>query len=93
MNTDLSKLAVELRAVAPDYFVRALRIEGRDEMVVMVASDADPAQHDHIRAAVEARLKERLGVRIAVDVVRPGALDDLTELATSPKPKRFRDER
>ena len=89
----LGKIALEVPGTTPDYFVRALRIEGRDEMVVMVASDADPAQHDHIRAAVEARLKERLGVRIAVDVVRPGALDDLTELATSPKPKRFRDER
>jgi hypothetical protein len=32
-------------------------------------------------------------VRIGVEVVAPGALDELTELRTSPKPKRFRDER
>ena len=36
---------------------------------------------------------ERLGVRIAVRCARPGALDEWTELHTSPKPKRFRDER
>jgi hypothetical protein len=42
---------------------------------------------------VEARLKERLGVRIRAEVVAPGALDELTEVGAAPKLKRFRDDR
>jgi len=38
-------------------------------------------------------LHQRFGVKIHAKVVPPGALDDDTELHTSPKPKRFRDER
>jgi hypothetical protein len=34
-----------------------------------------------------------LGVRIAAEVVPPGALDAWTEVNVSPKLKRFRDER
>ena len=30
---------------------------------------------------------------ITAEVVAPGALDELTEVGTAPKPKRFRDER
>ena len=41
----------------------------------------------------EERLKERFGVRIGAEVSAPGSLDDWTEIHTSPKPKRFRDER
>jgi hypothetical protein len=42
---------------------------------------------------LEDRLRERLGLRIEVEVVSPGVLDDWTEVNTAPKPKRFRDER
>jgi hypothetical protein len=58
-----------------------------------VASDRDPSEFAAIAAAVEERLKQRLGVRIAADVVRPGELDASTEVNVSPKLKRFRDER
>ncbi len=64
-----------------------------DEMIVSVVSDAPPGEFERIREAVEERLKEKLGVRIACEVVAPGALDAWTELHTAPKPKRFRDER
>ena len=43
--------------------------------------------------AVEAKLRDRLGVRIAVEAVRPGQLDAWTEVGTAAKLKRFRDER
>jgi len=51
------------------------------------------AAADDLRESIERRLHERLGVRIAAEVVVPGALDSWTEVLTSPKPKRFRDER
>ena len=35
----------------------------------------------------------KLGLKISATVVLPGELDDLTEIHTSPKSKRFRDER
>ena len=43
--------------------------------------------------AVGRRLADVLGIAIEVRVVRPGELDALTEIETSPKPKRFKDER
>ncbi|MFL6242832.1 MAG: phenylacetate--CoA ligase family protein [Acidimicrobiia bacterium] len=86
-------IALAVPGVAPDWFVRAVRVENRDELVVSVASDRDPHEFPTIAAAVEERLKERLGVRIATEVVRPGELDAWTEVNVSPKLKRFRDER
>jgi phenylacetate-CoA ligase len=76
-----------------DYFVRALREGNRDEMVVHVVTRAAPERHAALRAAAEERLRERLGVRISVELAGPGELDAWTELHTAPKPKRFRDER
>jgi phenylacetate-CoA ligase len=89
----VGEIALSVPGVAPDWFVRAVRVENHDELVVSVASDRDPDEFPAIAAAVEERLKERLGVRIASDVVRPGELDAWTEVNVSPKLKRFRDER
>ncbi len=73
--------------------MRAVRRDGRDELIVTVVSDRDPSAFLALADAVEQRLKERLGVRIAAEVVPPGALDAWTEVDVSPKLKRFRDER
>lgn len=89
----VGEIALSVPGVAPDWFVRAVRAENRDELIVSVVSDRDPNEFAAIAAAVEERLKERLGVRIAADVVRPGGLDAWTEVNVSPKLKRFRDER
>jgi len=89
----VGEIALSVPGVAADWFVRAVRSENRDELIVSVVSDRDPAEFATIAAAVEERLKERLGVRIAADVVRPGELDAWTEVDVSPKLKRFRDER
>jgi len=89
----VGEIALSVPGVAPDWFVRAIRVENRDELVVAVASDRDPSEFPAIAGAVEERLKERLGVRIAAEVVRRGALDSWTEVNVSPKLKRFRDER
>jgi phenylacetate-CoA ligase len=76
-----------------DWFVRAVREGDRDDLVVHLATRAAPEERAAIAAAAEARLKERLGIRIRVELADPGALDAWTEIHTSPKPKRFRDER
>jgi len=89
----VGELAMAVDGVAPDWFVRAVRRDGRDELIVSVVSEGDPSTFDAIADAVEERLKERLGVRIAAEVVAPGALDAWTEVDVSPKLKRFRDER
>ena len=80
-------IALSVPGVAPDWFVRAVRVDNRDELILSVVGD------DGIGPAVEAKLRDRLGVKIAVEVVRPGALDAWTEFGTAAKLKRFRDER
>jgi phenylacetate-CoA ligase len=89
----VGELALSVDGVAPDWFVRAVRRDGRDELELSVVSYRDPSAFPAIAAAVETRLKDRLGVRIGVAVVVPGALDAWTEVDVSPKLKRFRDER
>jgi phenylacetate-CoA ligase len=89
----VGEIALSVPGVAPDWFVRAVRVDNRDELVVSVVSEQDTAEFPAIAAAVEERLKERLGVRIVCEVVRPGELDAWTEVNVSPKLKRFRDER
>ena len=89
----IGELAMAVHGVAPDWFVRAVRRDGRDELIVSVVSERDASEFPVIAGAVEQRLKERLGVRIAAEVVAPGALDPWTEVDVSPKLRRFRDER
>jgi phenylacetate-CoA ligase len=89
----VAEVAMSVEGVVPDWFVRATREDNRDELVVSVVSDRDPREFTAISAAVEDRLKERLGVRIRAEVVGPGELDAWTEVNVSPKLKRFRDER
>jgi phenylacetate-CoA ligase len=90
----IGRVATSQPGAENDYFVVAGREGNRDEMTVSVVSRLDAADaRDGLRARIEARLKEELGVRIRAEIVAPGALDAWTEIHTSPKPKRFRDER
>jgi len=86
-------IAREVDGATTDYFVRAVREGNRDELIVSVVSDAEPARFETVRDAIEERLHSRLGIRIRAEVVGPGTIDEWTEIHTSPKPKRFRDER
>jgi phenylacetate-CoA ligase len=89
----LGEIALDDPRLSGEYFVRATRERDRDEMTVHVATGASTSEYEDIRTKAEARLKERLGVRIAVEPAALGALDEWTEIHSSPKPKRFRDER
>jgi len=86
-------IALDDPRLEPEYFVRAQREGTRDEMTVHLTTRAEPSTYGEIVKGAEARLKERLGVRIRVEISGPGSLDEWTEIHTSPKPKRFRDER
>ena len=89
----VAELAMAVEGITGDYFVRLTRADNRDEMQLSIAGKGSPAGFPELASAVAKRLSDVLGVVIAVDVVAPGSLDMLTEIETSPKPKRFRDER
>jgi phenylacetate-CoA ligase len=89
----VGEIAMSVDGVAPDWFVRAVREGNRDELIISVVSDRDAAEFPAVASAVEDRLKERLGVKITAEVVKPGELDASTEVNVAPKLKRFRDER
>jgi phenylacetate-CoA ligase len=89
----VGEIALAVPGVGQDWFVRAVRDQDRDELIVSVVSDDDPGTFTTVRDAVERRLHERLGVKIRAEVVRPGALDEWTEVGVAPKLKRFRDDR
>lgn len=89
----VGEIALSVPGVGQDWFVRAVRDLDRDELIVSVVSDDDPETFTALGDAIERRLHERLGVRIRADVVRPGALDEWTEVGVAPKLRRFRDDR
>ncbi|HEY6622312.1 MAG TPA: hypothetical protein VIX85_00650 [Acidimicrobiales bacterium] len=89
----LGDLAQTVPGTTNDFFVRAIRRDNRDELVLSVVSEWAPDQRPSLADAVAERLKDRLGVSIQVEVVAPGSLDSLTEVDVAAKLKRFRDER
>jgi phenylacetate-CoA ligase len=89
-------IAMSVPGTAPDWFVRAVRRDGRDALVLSIvgADGAEAAEGwPTVRRAVEEKLRDRLGVRIDVQVVAPGSLDPHTGAGTAAKLMRFRDER
>jgi phenylacetate-CoA ligase len=88
----IGRIATSVDGTIPDYFVRAISADGQDQLVVSVASSAAPSRHDELRATIERRLRDQLGVGIGVEIVPPGSLDQSTGQATA-KAKRFRDDR
>lgn len=89
----LGEIVMTHAKATEDYFVRAIRQNNRDEMVVLITTPAEASEYGTIQSEIEALLKEKIGVKFAVEVHPLGGLDDLTEIKTSPKTKRFRDER
>ena len=83
------------RASTPDWFVRAVRDDNRDELIVSVVQRrATRRSSPTLASAVETRLKDRLGVaHHAPRSSRPARSTRGPRSDTSPKLKRFRDDR
>ncbi|WP_439550172.1 phenylacetate--CoA ligase family protein [Falsiroseomonas sp.] len=90
--TGIGALLVEqCEAATGDFICRVGRTDGRDSMVVHleVRGDADAA----LQARLEAALRTRLGVEIAVALSAPGSLAALTQVESRQKPIRLIDDR
>lgn len=66
---------------------------GRDEMTTMVEASGSEVDREALRVDLEQRLREVIGVKIAVEVVDRGALDRYTGLSQTSKVKRLIDRR
>ncbi|MBX9594345.1 MAG: phenylacetate--CoA ligase family protein [Roseomonas sp.] len=90
--TGIGALLVEqCEAATGDFICRVGRTDGRDSMVVHleVRGAADAA----LQARLEAALRTRLGVEIAVALSAPGSLAALTQVESRQKPIRLIDDR
>ena len=83
LNKLSQNLYISVCSLAQHAAVAALR-HAQDDVDAMVATYRE--RHDYLVAALR-------DLGFGVEVVPPGALDAWTEIKTSPKPKRFRDER
>ena len=77
-------------ALNGEYVCEVRGAEGRDEMRVLAES---AERDDALRERLEALLRERLGVGIAVELREPGSLSELTQIETRQKPIRLVDKR
>jgi phenylacetate-CoA ligase len=89
----LGDIATSVAGATNDFFVRAIRRNNRDELIVAVVSDRDATEYPAVASAIGARLTEELGLAIVVEVVAPGSLDVDTGVNVAAKLQRFRDER
>src|SRR2546430_3958151 len=62
----VGEVAMSVPETEPDYFVRAVRQNNRDELILSIVGEPG------VGPAVEAKLKDTLGVKIQVEVARPG---------------------
>jgi phenylacetate-CoA ligase len=85
--------AAEVDGVEADYFVRVFRVDERDTMLVSIVSSRPPRDFAELQALVASHLRQRFELKIDVEIVAPGAIDDLTGTHELGKPRRFRDER
>ncbi|MAG29803.1 MAG: hypothetical protein CL908_02780 [Deltaproteobacteria bacterium] len=86
----LGEILIQHDRATEDYFVRAVREDDRDEMIVSIASPADKSESLRLGGEVAETLKERLSLEVKVEVVVPGFLGTWTEIHTAPK--RSKDE-
>ena len=89
----LGAIATDVPGTTEEYFVRAHRAGDRDEITVSVAVATDVGDREELASQVAATLKDAVGVRIQVELVGPGDLDELTGFGTAAKLVRFRDDR
>jgi phenylacetate-CoA ligase len=89
----VGRVATDDDRVSAEYFVYAERVDNRDEMTVQIESVLPASERSAVEAEIADRLRARIGVRIGVELVGVGALEEPTGRLTQGKPKRFADRR
>ena len=89
----VGELAMSVDGVERDWFVRASRRGGQDELVVSFVTTRGSSEYEALEQAVEKKIRSRLGVSVGAEAVEPGSLDAWTGLNETSKLKRFRDDR
>jgi phenylacetate-coenzyme A ligase PaaK-like adenylate-forming protein len=88
----IGALLAGIAGVRGEYYCRVERRAARDEMTVVLEVDADDAPaRETLAAAVRLRLRERLNVEVALELVAPGATADTTGVERRQKPLRLVD--
>jgi phenylacetate-CoA ligase len=81
-------------ALNGEYVCIVTRVDGRDELCVHAECHDKTATGDaSVRDAVAHRLREKLGVQVAVEIVASGALEPLTQVSNRQKATRLIDQR
>jgi phenylacetate-CoA ligase len=74
-----------------EFLCRVERIDGRDEMTVLIETRTPDARRADAAADHRALLRAKLGVEVGVELVAPGALAALTGIESRQKPVRLQD--
>jgi phenylacetate-CoA ligase len=69
------------------------RVNGADEMSVLVETASSAVSKADLEGALARRFKEALGVKLSVRTVEPGELDSMTGLSKTTKARRLIDKR
>jgi phenylacetate-CoA ligase len=91
--TGIGAILAEHPGVAGEYVCRVTRRGSREEMTVLIEIRHGVARDMALVAALQALLRQRLGVEVAVELVEPGATAPLTEIERRQKPIRLIDQR
>jgi phenylacetate-CoA ligase len=76
-----------------EFLCRVERVQGRDEMTVLIETRAPAERHPDIAGDYRALFRRKLGVEVGVELTAPGALTSLTGIESRQKPVRLQDMR
>jgi len=84
-------LSTTYDAANGEFYCRVAAVDGRDEMTAVI--EVDDAGADDLKEQMEATLRTKLGVNIAVELCAPGTTAEVTGIEVRQKPIRLIDER
>lgn len=87
--TAIGELLQDEPQTTGEFLCRVERINGQDELTVVIEVSASPADHAGLIERYRDLLRRRLGVEVLVELVAPGALAPLTGLESRQKPIRL----
>lgn len=92
------KIILEDPRVNGEYFcyvesIKPVNKPARDEMTIMVESQSASSDFYQMQQDIAQLLKAKIGVQLQVEIVPPGALNELTGHGSRAKLKRFEDRR